>query len=123
MTGAAFPELPVNQRDAFNKAVWNVVKKIPRGKVATYGQVGALIPCPMGVKPESFAAFRARWVGNAMAASPEGVPWQRVINSQGKISGRQGAETQRKLLEQEGVVFDSKDRVDLKKYGWNGGIE
>jgi len=56
-----------------------------------------------------------------MAACPDDVPWQRVINSQGKISPRPGgAEKQRQLLEQEGVEFDAKDRVDLKKYGWNG---
>ena len=61
-------------------------------------------------------------VGGAMAASPADVPWQRVINSQGKISLRQGGggETQRELLEVEGVVFDNKDRVDLKVYLWDG---
>jgi methylated-DNA-protein-cysteine methyltransferase-like protein len=55
-----------------------------------------------------------------MANCPDDVPWQRVINSQGKISERAGAERQRLLLEQEGVEFDAKDRVDLKKYGWSG---
>jgi methylated-DNA-protein-cysteine methyltransferase-like protein len=56
-----------------------------------------------------------------MAACPDDVPWQRVINSQGKISPRTGgAEKQRLLLEQEGVEFDAKDRVDFKKYGWKG---
>ena len=56
-----------------------------------------------------------------MAACPDGVPWQRVINAQGKISLRGGSETrQRELLEAEGVVFDSQDRVDLKRFGWSG---
>ena len=55
-----------------------------------------------------------------MAACPDDVPWQRVINSQGKISPRPGgAEKQRILLEEEGVIF-VKDKVDLKKYGWKG---
>jgi len=54
-----------------------------------------------------------------MAACPDDVPWQRVINSQGKISKRAGAEKQRQLLEEEGIVF-VKDKIDLKKYGWNG---
>ena len=55
-----------------------------------------------------------------MAACPDDVPWQRVINSQGKISPRPGgAEKQRILLEEEGVEF-VKDKVDLKKYGWRG---
>jgi methylated-DNA-protein-cysteine methyltransferase-like protein len=59
-------------------------------------------------------------VGGAMANAPDDVPWQRVINSQGKISLRPGLgpAVQRNLLEQEGVVFDAKDRVDLKTYGW-----
>jgi len=54
-----------------------------------------------------------------MAACPDDVPWQRVINSQGKISERAGAERQRQLLEKEGIVFVN-DKVDLKKYGWRG---
>ena len=55
-----------------------------------------------------------------MAACPEDVPWQRVINSKGEISQRSGAEKQRMLLEQEGIQFDAKGRVDLKKYAWKG---
>ena len=58
-----------------------------------------------------------------MAACPDDVPWQRVINSQGKISERAGAEKQRQLLEAEGIIFDAKDRIDLKKYGWSGNSE
>jgi hypothetical protein len=54
--------------------------------------------------------------------SPEGVPWQRVVNAQGKISLKpgKGAEQQRKLLEDEGVIFDERDRIDLEVYGWSG---
>jgi methylated-DNA-protein-cysteine methyltransferase-like protein len=57
-----------------------------------------------------------------MAACPEGVPWQRVINAQGKISLRPGGggQAQRQLLEDEGVQFDERDRIDLKRYQWNG---
>jgi methylated-DNA-protein-cysteine methyltransferase-like protein len=71
---------------------------------------------------EDYSAWGARWVGGAMAACPDDVPWQRVINSQGKISLRQesGQSTQRQLLEAEGVVFDSRDRVDLARFGWTG---
>jgi methylated-DNA-protein-cysteine methyltransferase related protein len=114
------PELPPAQRTAFYRAVWELVRKVPAGKVATYGQIAALIPPPPGVAPEDYEAFRARWAGNAMAACPPDVPWQRIINAQGKVSARQGAELQRKLLEQEGVVFDERQRVDLKKFGWQG---
>jgi methylated-DNA-protein-cysteine methyltransferase-like protein len=72
--------------------------------------------------PKDYAAFGPRWVGGAMAACPEGVPWQRVVNAQGKISLRpgQGSSKQRELLEDEGVEFDSRDRIDLDIYGWEG---
>jgi len=103
----------------FKLKVWGVVKRIPPGNVATYGQVAALVQLPAGVAPQDYRAVGARWVGQAMAGSPPGVPWQRVINSQGKISlSGPSAETQRQLLEEEGVVFDGRGRVDLKKYQW-----
>lgn len=111
---------PPNQQ-AYYEHVWMLVRRIPRGKVATYGQIAKMIPPPQGVDIEAYAAFAPRWVGGAMANCPDDVPWQRVINSQGKISARPGAERQRQLLEQEGVQFDAKERVDLKKFGWNGG--
>ena len=106
-------------RPEFNERVWELARKIPRGKVATYGQLAMMLPPPAGVDSAAYQAFGARWVGGAMAGCPDDVPWQRVINSQGKISQRPGAEKQRQLLEGEGVVF-AKDRVDFKKYGWSG---
>jgi methylated-DNA-protein-cysteine methyltransferase-like protein len=78
-----------------------------------------MLPPPDGVNIEAYRAFGPRWVGGAMAACPDDVPWQRVVNSQGKISERAGAETQRKLLEEEGIIF-AKDKIDLKKHGWRG---
>ena len=111
---------PPNQQ-AYYEQVWQLVRQIPPGKVAAYGQIALMIPPPMGVEFEAYKAFGPRWVGGAMAACPDDVPWQRVINSQGKISPRPGgADKQRQLLEEEGVEFDAKDRVDLKKYGWKG---
>jgi methylated-DNA-protein-cysteine methyltransferase-like protein len=109
---------PPNQQ-AYYEQVWNLVRQIPRGKVASYGQIALMIPSPNGVDFESYKAFSPRWVGGAMAACPDDVPWQRVINSQGKISERSGAERQRQLLEEEGIVF-AKDKIDFKKYGWRG---
>jgi methylated-DNA-protein-cysteine methyltransferase related protein len=102
--------------------VWAMVRMIPPGKVATYGQIAALIPPPGGMDPKSYNAFAPRWVGGAMANCPGEVPWQRVVNSQGKISlGRgSGANDQKELLEAEGVQFDSRDRIDLKTYRWPG---
>ncbi|HET9587981.1 MAG TPA: MGMT family protein [Anaerolineales bacterium] len=112
---------PPNQQ-AYYEQVWNLVRQIPPGKVATYGQVALMIPPPVGVDFDTYKAFSPRWVGGAMAACPDDVPWQRVINSQGKISIRPGAERQRQLLEEEDVEF-VKDKVDLKKYGWKGPSE
>jgi methylated-DNA-protein-cysteine methyltransferase related protein len=105
---------------AYYQQVWDLVRQIPHGRVATYGQIAKLLPPPMGVEIEAYAAFGPRWVGGAMANCPDDVPWQRVINSKGEISERAGAERQRLLLEQEGVEFDAKNRIDLKKYGWSG---
>lgn len=113
-------EIPPTVRDQFFKNVWNIVRQIPTGKVATYGQIAGYIPAPNGILPDDYLANRARWVGHAMAASPGDVPWQRVINAQGKVSARQGAAEQRKLLEEEGVTFDPRDRIDLVRYAWAG---
>ncbi len=104
---------------AFNERVWQLVRQVPRGKVATYGQIALMLPAPIGIDFDAYRAQAPRWVGAAMAACPDDVPWQRVINSQGKISERPGAQRQRELLEGEGVVF-VKDKIDLKKYGWGG---
>lgn len=106
-------------KQAYYEQVWNLVRQIPRGWVASYKQISLMLPPPTSVEFEAYEAFGPRWVGGAMAACPDDVPWQRVINSQGKISDRPGAERQRQLLEEEGVVF-VKDKVDMKKYGWRG---
>ncbi|HUI87678.1 MAG TPA: MGMT family protein [Anaerolineales bacterium] len=103
----------------FYERVWALVRQVPRGKVATYGQIALMLPVPDGVDLESYKAFGPRWVGGAMAACPDDVPWQRVINAQGKVSPRPGAEKQRHLLEEEEIEF-VKDKVDLKKFGWHG---
>jgi len=104
----------------FNNQVWEIVCQIPTGKVATYGQIARMTLPPGGMDPKAYLAFGPRWVGGAMAACPEDVPWQRVINAQGKISLRPGTQDQRALLEVEGVEFDERERVDLKKYRWDG---
>jgi methylated-DNA-protein-cysteine methyltransferase-like protein len=112
----------VSLRDpnVYNTLVWEIVRQIPVGKVATYGQIAAIIAPPGGMDAKAYLAFGARWVGGAMAACPPNVPWQRVINAQGKISLRPGAEEQRRLLEAEGVEFDERGRVDFKKFKWEG---
>jgi methylated-DNA-protein-cysteine methyltransferase-like protein len=105
---------------AYNARVYELVQAIPAGQVATYGQLARLVPLLEGVAADTYLRQSPRWVGAAMAACPDDVPWQRVINSQGKISPRpgMGVLVQRKLLEDEGVVFDEKERVDLDRYAW-----
>ena len=105
----------------FNNQVWDLVRQVPRGKVASYGQVARMIAPPEGVNPKSYLSLGPRWVGSAMAKCPDDVPWQRVINSKGEISLRPGAEEQRRLLEAEGVEFDARGRVDLVRFGWETG--
>lgn len=105
----------------FNARVWEIVQKIPSCQVATYGQIANLLAPPPGMDIPDYKAFGPRWVGGAMAACPAGIPWQRVVNAQGKISVRSGVETrQRVLLEAEGVEFDDRGRIDLARYGWHG---
>lgn len=116
-------EIPIPPNpEEFNQKVWEIVRQVSAGKVTTYGQIAAFIPPPPGMDPAEYAAFRARWVGGAMARSPKDVPWQRVVNAQGKISVRPGAgqNLQRELLEAEGVTFDARGRIDLARFGWAG---
>ena len=107
---------------AFNVQVWEIVSKIPRGRVASYGQIAKMLRLPEGVDGDTFLEFGALWVSGAVASSPDDVPWQRVVNSKGEISERNGLEAKRHqlLLEDEGVVFGVRGRIDMKKYGWNG---
>lgn len=109
-------------RLVFYAQVWEIVRMVPPGKVTTYGQIAGFIAPPAGMSASDYKAWGARWVGGAMAACPENVPWQRVVNAQGKISlpGGGGMGRQRQLLEAEGIVFDSRERIDLKTFGWEG---
>ncbi|MDD9828212.1 MAG: MGMT family protein [Deltaproteobacteria bacterium] len=93
--------------------IYRVVRRIPRGRVATYGQIAHLAGLPR----------RARQVGYALHALPHGsrVPWQRVLNARGELSPRAAPDAerlQRVLLEAEGVCFDARGRVDLARFGW-----
>ncbi len=93
--------------------IYRVVRGIPRGRVATYGQIAELA----GLRGH------ARQIGYALYALPEesDVPWHRVINARGEISPRSlpGPDAlQRDLLEAEGVRFDSGGRVDLSRFRW-----
>lgn len=97
--------------DSYRK-IWTTVEKIPKGKVATYGQVAHI----------SKLSRQARLVGYALHNLPHGidVPWHRVINHQGKISFPENSTSHKRqidLLERDGVAV-VKGRIDLKLYGW-----
>ena len=110
---------PPNPQE-YARQVFAIVATIPIGKVMTYGQIALLIPPPTGVLPDVYVKLSPRWVGSIMAHASNDVPWQRVINSQGKISERPGTgpSTQRQLLEREGVIFGDRGRVNLAKFQW-----
>ncbi|MEA2602550.1 MAG: methylated-DNA-protein-cysteine methyltransferase related protein [Acidobacteriota bacterium] len=97
------------------EAIYATIRRIPLGKVATYGQIAALAGLPR----------RARLVGAALRETPDGldIPWQRVINAGGRVSPRGDLGVaegyQRHLLEEEGVVFSASGRVDLERFGWD----
>ena len=95
------------------KMIYDVVCKIPKGKVATYGTVATLAGNPRW----------ARVVGYALHNNPAPViiPCHRVVNREGKVAEAfafGGGAAQRKLLEDEGIVFESDGSIDLEKYGW-----
>lgn len=94
-----------------HRRIHDVVSQIPRGRIATYGQIARL----------AGLLGQARLVGYALHALPAGtsVPWQRVVNAQGAISTRSGHATpQRRLLEGEGIRFDSRGRIPLASFQW-----
>jgi methylated-DNA-protein-cysteine methyltransferase-like protein len=94
--------------------VYDLVKKIPRGRIMTYGQVAKALRLPGG----------ARTAGRAMAACPSGrgVPWHRVVGAGGKLLIREPhASLQRKLLETEGLKLAEKQILDFGSYEWRPG--
>ena len=97
------------------RRIYAIVEQIPRGRVATYGQIAAIE-----------GSSTPRMVGYALAALSavdEHVPWQRVLNRSGTVSERSGGggiTPQRRALEADGVLFDSGGRVDFDAVGWDG---
>jgi methylated-DNA-protein-cysteine methyltransferase-like protein len=97
-----------------NDRILAVVRRIPRGRVATYGQIATAAGFPRA----------PRLAGYALHALPAGtpIPWHRVVGAGGRLSlarlSPDGALTQRMRLEREGVRFDPRGRVDLARCGW-----
>ncbi len=96
------------------EAIYAVIRRIPKGWVATYGQVAALAGLPR----------RARLVGQVLQQIGQAtdIPWHRVVNASGKVSyslSRNGSDAlQQRLLEKEGVEFDHRNRFDLERFRW-----
>jgi methylated-DNA-protein-cysteine methyltransferase-like protein len=96
---------------------YRIVRRIPRGRVATYGDVALAAGRPRGARQVGFALA-------ALRGSRHDVPWQRVLGARPRghasisILDPVGAAVQRKLLEAEGVRFDDRDRIDLARFGW-----
>ena len=96
---------------SFDREVYALVRRIPRGRTVTYGEVATMLGRPRA----------ARAVGGAMRRCPAGVPWHRVLNAAGRISRRKRAAsmlTQRMLLEREGVTM-RRGRVDMARHAWD----
>src|SRR5436190_19972950 len=97
--------------EVYRKPVYDLVRQIPKGSVMTYGQIAHMLG----------EGYTARTIGYVMHGSPDDVPWQRVINSQGKCStGRLTIplNLQQELLEAEGIEFKASGKCDLGIYQW-----
>jgi methylated-DNA-protein-cysteine methyltransferase-like protein len=97
---------------AFFTRVINIIKRIPRGKVATYGQIAAYAGNHRAARQVAYVLHSS--------SDKEDLPWQRVINSRGTISlkPRHGYELQKRLLRKEGVVFNKSGAVNLRRFLW-----
>ena len=105
--------MPGASRTGTYARIYAVIRRVPRGRVATYGQVASL----------AGLGGHARQVGYALSALPEDscVPWHRVINAKGEVSLRSERRVdtdQHRLLEAEGVLFDPRGRVSLARFQW-----
>ena len=99
----------VKENPKYRERVYAIVRRIPSGRVMTYGQIAELLG----------EGYTPRTVGFCMHSSPEGTPWHRVLNAQGKTSTGKIVlphDKQQLMLEQEGVVFDKSARCDLEKF-------
>lgn len=94
----------------FFNQVYDVVERIPRGKVVSYGQIAHMIGRPRA----------AREVGRAMRFCPEYLPWQRVVMADGSIAGGGSPEIRKDILKGEGVPFLQDGRVDISACRWEG---
>ncbi|NJP05298.1 MAG: cysteine methyltransferase [Chloroflexaceae bacterium] len=94
--------------------IYAMVRRIPAGKVSSYGRIAALIGEPRQARLVGYALHALRTSGQH-----QDVPWWRVVNAQGRISNAYEPAMQRQLLRAEGVIVDERDRIDLKRFLWH----
>ena len=102
------PDSPNPCAAPFFQRVYRIVEQIPKGNVASYGQIAKLLGSPRW----------ARQVGWAMRTCPDGLPWQRVVKADGSIAGGRHAPVRKAMLEAEGVCFTLDGRVDMSLCQW-----
>ncbi len=98
---------------AFFQEVYDIVRKIPKGKVATYGQIARMLGQPKRAKIVGWALHKNPYFGE--------VPCHRVVNRNGEISSGfafGGMEVQKEMLEAEGITFDEDGKIDLNEFLW-----
>ena len=100
--------------EAFTRKVIEIINSIPAGKVCTYGRIAQMARQPTGAR-------QVTRIIHALSRKHD-LPWHRIINAKGRISlpKAHGYDQQKTLLQSEGVEFDEKDRIDLKRYLWMG---
>jgi methylated-DNA-protein-cysteine methyltransferase related protein len=98
----------VADQRGFAAAVWDLVRRIPAGRVTTYGQLAEAV---------NGVARGARQAGRAMARCPDGLPWWRVVHADGSMKGGPGSDEQLARLAEEGVPLRSDGRVDWSRCG------
>lgn len=106
------PDRAVQESAGYRQRVYELVERIPKGRLMTYGQIAEILG----------EGYTPRTVGFVMhAANEERTPWQRVINSQGACSTTRvilPPDKQQRMLEAEGIIFDARGRCDLKRFRW-----
>jgi methylated-DNA-protein-cysteine methyltransferase related protein len=114
-----FTTTQISNRSSKYQQIYDVVRKIPSGKVLTYGQVAELAGLYGKARLVGYALFRIKISSD--------IPWQRVVNAKGEISysiARCGGDyLQKTLLEQEGIEFKRDNRIDLKIYQWRSPLD
>lgn len=111
------------QASNFYTQVYQVIQRIPPGKVSSYGRIAHMLGHPQAARAVGYALSALKETGRHEPYSAATVPWQRVVNSQGRISlhhREQTAQKQAQLLRDEGIEVDEQLRINLDAYLWEG---